>query len=270
MAILYWTNEDTGELVTFKFDVTTSEDPTDAVTITDHPVEKGANIVDHARDEPEIISLEGYVTNTPHQGNLTEDDDNKTGQLTLSVHARRDVGTKVIQLDVPDPPIGLSPSGLIQAGVVAVGNLILGAPDNKATVIDDTDRITTTAQATALTSSRRRNRAREAYEKILDAKRNHDLITIQGSVREYFDMLISRVGAPRKPEDGDGILFQIDLRRLRIAESETVQSPKPTESRGSLTKSQGSQGTKTDPNADKKPVASSAYRLAHPAEFPNG
>lgn len=33
--------------------------------ITDHPVEEGANISDHIRIVPEVVTIEGYITNAP-------------------------------------------------------------------------------------------------------------------------------------------------------------------------------------------------------------
>jgi hypothetical protein len=36
-----------------------------AVTITDHPIENGADVTDHIRDEPDKITIEGIVSRTP-------------------------------------------------------------------------------------------------------------------------------------------------------------------------------------------------------------
>lgn len=255
MASLIWTNEDSGELVLFAFDATTSEDPSDAVTITDHPVEEGVNIVDHARPEPEHITLEGVITDTPHHGNLgnSDDDSSFTDQtVTLSVEGMGEPGTQTVALDVPDPPLGFSPSGLIDAGIGAIGNAIFGSPSNQATAWDPAARKTTSAQAKVLKSSSPVSRSRRAYQSILDAKDTAALITVNTSHREYFDMLIERIGAPVTAEDGDGLRFSIDLRKLRIAESQTVQSPQPTEARGATAKSMGSQTAKPDPNEKAK------------------
>lgn len=46
-------------------DATISETHTSSSQVTDHPVEKGANIVDHVRREPDGLVLEGIVSNTP-------------------------------------------------------------------------------------------------------------------------------------------------------------------------------------------------------------
>src|SRR5690242_16413960 len=133
MAILYWTNEDTGSLVIFKFDVTTSEDPSDTIAITDHPVERGVNVADHARSEPERITLEGIITDTPHHGNLTDEDDHTDQTISISPETMGPPGTQKLHLVVPDPPVEISESGLIRAGVGALGNAVFGGPKNEAT-----------------------------------------------------------------------------------------------------------------------------------------
>jgi hypothetical protein len=47
------------------FDLTVSESHEATVTITDHPVERGANISDHGRPGLPSVSVEVYMTNTP-------------------------------------------------------------------------------------------------------------------------------------------------------------------------------------------------------------
>lgn len=50
------------------FDGVESETHPDLATVTEHPVETGANIVDHVRLEPGVISLSVIVSNTPIRG----------------------------------------------------------------------------------------------------------------------------------------------------------------------------------------------------------
>jgi hypothetical protein len=248
---LLWTNDDTGALDSVKFDAVTSIEHQDSVTITDHPVELGSNIADDAIDDPDRVTIEGIVTNTPHLGNLTDDDDAQTGQSSVTFDAMRQDGTKKIHLNIPDPPLEISESGLLQAGVRALGSAIFGGPNSTATVADDSRKARASASAQVLIGSGR-NRAREAYEKLIAAKLARDLITVSTGMREYFDMLIERIAVPRAVADGNAVRFQVDLRRLLIAESDTVKSPEPTEARGATTKSLGSQAAKEDPNAGKK------------------
>ena len=50
---------------TLELDCSVSETHTRANEVTDHPVEKGANVSDHARSKPDMLTLEGIVSNTP-------------------------------------------------------------------------------------------------------------------------------------------------------------------------------------------------------------
>lgn len=50
---------------TIELDVSITESHTGRVAVTDHPVEDGFNISDHARPEPDRLTIEGLVSNTP-------------------------------------------------------------------------------------------------------------------------------------------------------------------------------------------------------------
>lgn len=50
---------------TIAADAVVSETHTRTNTVTDHPVEEGANISDHSRPEPDRVSVELYVSDTP-------------------------------------------------------------------------------------------------------------------------------------------------------------------------------------------------------------
>ena len=51
--------------LTIEFDATTSETHSGSTTPTDHPVETGAVVSDHAIDQPDELELAGMITNTP-------------------------------------------------------------------------------------------------------------------------------------------------------------------------------------------------------------
>lgn len=46
-------------------DASVTESHTGEVEVTEHPVEQGANIADHARPKPDSVTIEGIVSNTP-------------------------------------------------------------------------------------------------------------------------------------------------------------------------------------------------------------
>jgi hypothetical protein len=48
-----------------EFDAVISERHDGEVDVTEHPVEKGANITDHARPKPWVVTIEAIISNTP-------------------------------------------------------------------------------------------------------------------------------------------------------------------------------------------------------------
>jgi hypothetical protein len=54
------------------FDATVTETHTDKLTMTQHPVETGADVTDHARKEPEEITISGIISNQPIVLNIEE------------------------------------------------------------------------------------------------------------------------------------------------------------------------------------------------------
>ena len=63
MARIAWTN--LGTTVALELDVSEREGYESTATITEHAVEQGVDISDHVRRNPDIFTLEGWITNTP-------------------------------------------------------------------------------------------------------------------------------------------------------------------------------------------------------------
>lgn len=57
--------EQNNPLNVLEFDASIRETHSSEVTITDHPVEKGSDISDHARRRPDTLQINGVVTNNP-------------------------------------------------------------------------------------------------------------------------------------------------------------------------------------------------------------
>lgn len=248
-TILYWQNEDTGQTESLQFDVVEGETPEDVTTLTDKTVETGSAVSDHARDEPALLTIEGFVSNMV---NPELDSDLATEPIELNVPAMTRPGNKTEKLDVPQPPLQLTPTGLLQAGVNAVAGLFTGGP--RFTHIDRPRPTSGTVSFSALQQQAPRDRIRDAYEALLTVRKRKLLVTVQQTHREHFDMVITRIAKPKTSESGKGALFQVDLREIRVADSETVQAPQPTEARGKTGVSAGSKNGKADPNAAGKEV----------------
>ncbi len=252
-TILYWQDPDSGQTEFVQFDAVLSEVHEDTVSITEHPVEIGVNVTDHARPEPERLALEVVVTSLP---NLAVDTDLVYEATELSVSGMRDLGTRQIPINVARSPITPSLAGLARAGLDALAGAITGPP--LATVESEPERQTLVRRASMLRQREPRNRIRDVYDLLLKVANNSIVVTVASAHREHFDMLIERLADPRTVDKGSAAHFEIDLKRISVAESETVEAPKPAEPRAQTTKPKGSQSPKETP---KQAYVSAAKRL---------
>lgn len=245
-TILYWTDPDSGLTESVEFDVVPTQLHEDILEITSHPVEEGAEMVDHAREQPTRITIEGFVSSVP---NRRIDQDAGDAQAELPINGFTEPGTQSIKLDIASPkPRTLS--GLISVGIGALGNALTGGP--RGTFRAVARRARRTVFGAFYQQRVSRDRVRDVYEKLQGAQVKRALITVQTPIREHFDMMLERLPAEQNEENGTGATFAIDLRRIRVADTETVQSPEPAEKRGAVAKSGGSKNPKPDPNAEAK------------------
>jgi hypothetical protein len=246
-TLIYWQDEATGAIGVVRLDAMQSESPEDNLTITSHPVEQGANVVDHAREEPTTLSVEGIVSSIPNPA-IDTDAGFQTIEITVPIMLR--ARNQIIELDPPKPPLALSPSGLIQAGVTAIGSAIFGGPNMSAEFAGETTKGKADLKGQFYQQNSPRNRVRDVYDALLAVQSKRQFVNVSTRDREHFDMLIARVAKPRALEDGSSAKFQIDFQRIRVASSQTVAAPKPAEARGKAGTSKGAQAAK--PDADPK------------------
>lgn len=198
--------------------------------VTEHPVEQGANIVDHARDKPITMSLTGYVSQTPIQRDL--------------VQGRGDV--TIVDLNIPayDYPIEPTPGSLFRVAfgaAGAIGDLIFGGP--------------IAPRAQVLLFPEIFDRIQEVQVQLLQIRQRKTLVRVVTSTITYENMLMTGVSVPI--EEPGGASFTIDLQQIRIITNELVAAPLPTEPRGSPEVKKGAQVPKpaTGPEVAKKSLA---------------
>jgi hypothetical protein len=251
-TLLYWrtpgsdpNNADPSGIVFLEFDAIIGLTPEDVATLTSHPVERGVNVTDHLRLEPTRLSIEAIMSKTPRLSNAPTANQHgrvEAAPLDITIHARPSDGQQTIDLDIPSPPIQPDLAGLVTAGLAALSNA-LSPP--RVTVRDPAQARITQAQARALQHQDEAEPIQSAYEKLLEAMASAALITVTTRDRDIFDLCLTRVSAPRRLTGGTG--FELELEQLRVADSETVESPKPAEARGALAKKKGTQTTKEAP-----------------------
>jgi len=85
-----------------ELDVTLSEQHAYTSSITQYPIEDGAFISDHRKVEPESISLEGLITDTPIGGRLSSDRSHEAFNDLVRLFKSQELVTVVTGLKVYD------------------------------------------------------------------------------------------------------------------------------------------------------------------------
>lgn len=252
-TLITW-QDATGALGVVRLDAVQTENPEDVLSITDHPVEQGANVVDHAREEPTRITIEGLVSSIP---SARVDTDAGFQSFEFTAPAMTAPGTQTIKIEPPKTPLDVSPNGLIQAGIGALTNAVTGGPNLNGTFAGVPQRTTATLKGQFYQQNAPRDRIRDVYEALRRVQTARQLVTVSTSSRDYFDMMIERLAKPRAVEEGTTAKFQIDLKQIRVAQSKTVAAPKPTEERGKGPVNKGAQAGKKDedPKQRRKTLA---------------
>lgn len=209
------------------FDQTASENHTAVATVTKHPIEKGSDVADHVRTDPETLTLEVFVSNTP----ITTLD----GRGAVTV------------VELPRPrlvaPRLTTPGAVFNAVSQGLDSLLTPqAP----------------ARAQVLRFGSSFDRVREIHEALLDLWVRAQTSTVITSKRTYENMVLVQVGLPIT-EPG-GASFSLAFEQIKIVVSATVQAPKPAEKRGAPTQKKGSQSTQEVKDKDAEKSTSLAVK----------
>lgn len=183
--------------------------------MTEHNVEKGANVSDHVRPGLDKVTLEVFVSNTP----------------LYDVNGAYNVQLESVELDVPvfKPKVYPTPGSLISTVTGALGDLIKGKTSYKAQVLK-----------------------MEKANVVKDALTTLDGWRASGTVgkvflpwKTYDSMVITKIVVHQQTDHGDAAEFSIDLQEIRLVEALMVSAPKPipTETRGKAKVAKGRQPT---------------------------
>lgn len=200
-----------GAIVSIEFDATIREEHQGTTTVTEHNVEVGANVSDHARPELRKITCDVCVSNTPIRVPLTNTD-GVTGDFTA---IDIDVPGKI---DIPRILPGIGLAGAIDrdlfrtTDVTKVTVLNFGGPD----IVD-----TTVAGGTKIAKAAM-NRVLSVYNELEFLRTSSTLVTIDSFLQQYTNMVIKTVSAPRNVSDGTAMVFSFMATEIRFVESQIV------------------------------------------------
>lgn len=206
-----------GATFNLEIDAVTDEQHDAANTITEHPVEKGAAITDHIRQNADTISITGTISNTPIH--LPTDHAGGARQIDVTINAvwkgydsRGSVrGVKKTLDDVVPLPLpallGSIPVG--QGDEVQIGALVPGGS------------ATTTVKGFSIAF----DRVKDCDQALLKIRNDSTLCRVITQLRTYESMGILNYEVSRKPETGDALEFTIVFQKVSTGSTEAVAIP---------------------------------------------
>lgn len=209
---------------TLKFDVTNSVTHEGAVILTDHPVERGANISDHARKDLARVTLEVTVSNAPIRSDLR---DGAEATVTINVAGYVPAGRKgKIPLDVKPYEPSLSPTPGAVFGAVGRGiRGLFGGVKGYAANVSPGPSFGRPAryQALVLQFDRPFDAVAETLGHLDSLQNTAELVTVITTERDYENMVLERFTAPK--DRGDSIKISMEFRQVRVVTAKVVSVP---------------------------------------------
>jgi hypothetical protein len=218
LVTIAWTGAD-GQTYNVSLDATLSQVHESANTVTEHPVESGANMSDHIRPDLDTLSLEGVISNTP----VYLPADNIDGARETDVEVEGVASGVRIPLPVIGSLVGNIPTSPTPKGVVRGFEPAF-------------------------------DRIGACYAALLTLHNEGVLCRVVTHVRIYESMAIRRLGVTLSPETGHALPLSMEFVQIRIGSTEEVPVPEIPRAR----KDKGST-TPTAPDADVSENASALF-----------
>jgi hypothetical protein len=248
-TLISWPGESTTYYI--RVDCTVSRTHVFANTVTDHPVERGANITDHVRPDPVRLNMVGVVSNA----HIFLPANDRPGEQNVD-DATGGYSTHYVNI-----PLYRKVTPLLSAGIPAqvvqtsLGFRPLQPPAGPKGAVMTRYQPGTSFGARVLSFNEEYDRARNVFEELRSLRDLGTLLRVETRLADYDDMVIESLTVPESFEVGDALQFELTLKQVILAESRLVPVPVlPTER-----KSKGTASTKEDAN---KPAAQSQSFLS--------
>jgi len=253
--------ERNGRVGLVTLDVSVSETHVSTALVTEHAVEdNGGNVSDNVRKENDKVRLSFVVSNTPitTPGSLADGAIGEVSAVTLITDAppRRLEGNPVLVSSGSPPEVARVVGGGSGIAVRTPGNppkfqgqeltgiQSAGGPGGDALVLQfdkEFDRVTA------------------VYNVLRALQATGSIITLVTSLRTYENVVIESITKPRDVKNAGE--FEVDVKQVRIVNTETVAAPEPEETRGEARRRRGGQSTEEASNEEAS-RGSLWYRLA--------
>lgn len=225
--------------VELHFDAVVTEQAEHTIAVTDKAVEEGADITDHVRAQPNRVTLEVVVSNTP-----IRDVNNLYGEETVGV----EINTKAERAkatgysDSPKGPFPVTPGALF----AAVGNAV------SSLFGDEGPTIATVKKFSAAPF----DAVRDTLNTLQDWQDKGILGEVITPHRTYENMIVEHVSTNRDATTGTSARITIELRSIRIVSTASAALATPVEIRANKTKAKGRKPGVTVVDVPKKSLLS--------------
>jgi hypothetical protein len=252
MILIYTT--DAGTEASILFDATLSVDHVAEADVPEHPVEDGVNVSDHVRAKLDVLSAKVHVTNTPirvpsNDSGLADPTIDGPNGLVFNA-SNQEMFTithnRILSRAVAAPGASLTVRVGFDEVSARVGLNAFIVPAQIAPV-------TLTVAVVTHKPGNEIERVRAVYNALVQHRARGTIFSVLTKLRDYDNMILTRVGAPESIEDGDAVTISLEMREVRFAAVEIGDplAPQPREPRGSTEQNRGAQqGQEGDENAD--------------------
>lgn len=219
MEILYVVNN---EFRTVFVDATIRETHRASALITEHPVAEGADITDHIRPENPGLTAEVHITNTPIRS------PNVDGAVGSA---------RAVDLEYTSPRLSEGAKG-----------------DSEAEPAEYEDS-TFNNRANVLQFDGEFDRVQTVFDVLVELMNTGTRLTIVTSMREYDDMVIADIEAPRDAASRHALTITLEFRHIRTVATEVVNAPEPLESRAERNRRRGNQDAEDEESGEASSLA---------------
>ena len=236
-AILSWETK-AGELEIVTFDAFDSEDWDGPCEVSEFPVELAPGMTDQIIVKPWTVALVGYVSEKPL---ATNDPSGAYASHSLTLPGSPKYVQKTQKLDIPGSPLKPNIASLVTAGF----NALTGAGGYEVTIRQRQGETPHQQSVRSWSYDNFESRVVAMRESLELARYERALIFVVSDHKQVENMVIEGLQLGRKPEDGSGAVFTLNLRQIQVAESKTVAAPQPAETAAQMRKAVGTKSAET-------------------------
>lgn len=249
---------DNGSEAVILFDATLSEEHRAEAEITEHPVERGANVSDHIRPKLERLRLDVHVTNTPIRDPRSYP--NKSGAQPVDL-----AGGAVLNLSNQEifrvehsetvVPAHVPPGPTLEGRVGFDEFSFRFSSQHVAPAI-----ILPREQVFGVTTrkfDREFDRVKLVHDTLVQHRTQGTMFRVLTSMREYERLVINSITAPRSVEDGDAVTISIRMKEIRIGRVQIAENapdapqPEPRAKRSKKKKDKGDKPTQEESSSQQ-------------------